>query len=93
MNYSCMLSGQTKKNVCFQLPTIPKFKSPTPIFLLVSLVCLKPILLAVKCFQLQVYFCCNFVKTDLTTDTIISCFDLQMYICTSSVFIKSTSDK
>ena len=37
-SYSCISLGQTKKYVCFQLPTVPKFRSPTLIFLLSFLV-------------------------------------------------------
>ena len=43
--------AKQKKYVCFWLPTVPKFRSPTLIFLISVFGFLQLILLAEKCFQ------------------------------------------
>ena len=48
-----------KKNVCFRLPTVPKFRSPTQIILLLLLGFFTIDSSHRQIFSFQVYFCCN----------------------------------
>ena len=58
LKLNCFI-GQTKKYVCFRLPTVPKFRSPTLIFFMVVFGFLTIDSSRKKCFQFRVYFCCN----------------------------------